>query len=421
MSTKRILLISTCTAAGVLLLGVGAAFSPPVQTWVARNAIASAAPAGASLERVSIGPNRMSLRGLRLEMNGSVLTVPTADARLGVISAVLGRGYLVKSLVAKGWTLDLTRSRAAGSRPAASGAPKAGNSWIDRAIGGLLAAFNVPADLSLERVELEGRVILPDDGGRPVGTATVVVTGGGLAAGREGNFLCTATAALDDAAAPVSSVAVHATLAAIMDESGTFARADMRADATASGRQFPGGIGLSCAASAARNVGRKSYSFSLIRGTEQIAAIDADSPDGSRRMAGSWRLDLGDTDLAPFALGRRLPEFHVAGTGSYDLDSSTGDVHALGKLQAWADRLGILAGGLAALGRVELAADFDVARWGTRCASTALRRAWQGRRPWPPCRRSSPSNSTRRRASSRLPARRATLSEFPSRPFRSPG
>jgi hypothetical protein len=363
------------------MLAAGAAFFPPVQTWVARKALASMAPGGASLDRVSVGLSRMSLIGLRLERDGSVLVVPGADAELGVISAGLGMGYLVKSLVARGWTLDLARSRVAGSPPLAPVSQKARDSWTARTIGGLIAAFNVPANLSLERVELEGKVILPDDGGRPAGTASVVITGGGLAAGRDGNFLCTAVVTLEDPAAPVSSVSVQATLAATMDGSGTFTRSDMRADATASGPQFPGGIGLSCAASAARSARGKTYSFALMRGTERVAAIDAVSPDGSRRLAGSWRLDLKDTDLAPFALGHRLPAFYAAGTGSYELDASTGDVHAMGKIHGSADRLGVVAAGLSALGRVELAADFNVARIGDSLRVDRLETSLSGAAP----------------------------------------
>ncbi len=364
MRASRILLIAAVAAAGLLLLVAVAAFCAPVQTWAARKAIDSIAPPGSSIGRLSVGWSQMTLSDLRLERSGSVLVVPEAEAQLGVFAAVFGRGYLVKSLVAKGWTLDLTLSRAAEAPRPSIVPPGAESSRVARALGGMLAAFNVPAGLSLEAVDLEGRVVLPDQRGRQAGTATVVVTGGGLAAGRDGNFLCVVGASLDDPAAPVSSVAIRATLGATMDRSGTFTRADLRADATARGLKFPEGVGLSCAARAARGTGKISYSFSLIRGTERIASIDAENPDGSNRMEGAWQLDMKDTDLAPFALGRQLPEFHVAGTGTYELDASTGDLHAAGKAQASADRLGLVSPTLAGLGSVEFTADFDVARKG---------------------------------------------------------
>ena len=98
-------------------------------------------------------------------------------------------------------------------------------------MGSLFAAFNVPADLSIDGVDLEGLVIFPDDAGRPMGKARVDVAGGGLAAGRDGRFLCGASATLDDASAPVTAVAVRGALSASMDATGTFTRADIKVDA----------------------------------------------------------------------------------------------------------------------------------------------------------------------------------------------
>ena len=182
MRAKRRLLISLGAIVGVLLLAVGAAFIPPVQTWVARKALSSVAGQGSSLERVSVGLNRVSVRGLRVERNGAVLVVPSADAEIEVISAGFGRGIHVKSVVVKGWTLGLAHPGQGG----APGGSESAGSWVARAVGAVLAAFNVPADLSIDGVDLEGRVILPDEGGHPMGRVRVEIAGGGLAAGATG-------------------------------------------------------------------------------------------------------------------------------------------------------------------------------------------------------------------------------------------
>src|ERR1022692_1731390 len=101
---------------------------------------------------------------------------------------------------------------------------------------------------------------------------------------------------------------------------------------------------------------------------------------GSNRIQ-IWRLDLKDTDLAPFALGRSLPVFDAAGRGSYGVDLATRDVHALGRIRASADRLGVVADGLAALGRVNLAADFDFARVGASLRVDRLETSLSGAMP----------------------------------------
>ncbi|HMD61187.1 MAG TPA: hypothetical protein VKG78_07130 [Opitutaceae bacterium] len=379
MRAKNTLLVGIGALAGVLLLAAGAASSPPVQIWAARRILSSIAGPGATLGRVSVGLNRVSVGGLRFETEGAVLAVPSAEAELGVISAGLGRGVHVKSLVAKGWTMDLARSSRAGAPRAA--APQSRGPRMARALAGMFAAFNLPEDLSVGAVDLEGLVILPDEGGRPMGKARVEIAGGGLAAGRDGRFLCGANASIDDGAAPVSAVALRGRLSASMDAKGTFTRADLRMEATASGRQFPSGIGLSGEVSAERGGGNTSYVLSLDRGNERIASINASGADGSGRFAGAWRLDLKDTDLAPFALGRRLPSFNVTGEGSYDFDVETRDVHSQGKVKASADRLGIVADGLSALGRVDIAADFDFARVGASLRVGRLEASVSGAAP----------------------------------------
>lgn len=357
MRAKRILLPIAVVFVAVLVLAAGAERCPPVQTWIARRALASIAP-GATLERASIDWNGISVWGLRIESEDAILIVPSVKADMGVISAGLGLGLRAQSIEADGWTLDLTHTgvdrmtlRARTETP-----------WVARIFGLAFAAFNIPTRLSLDKADLEGTVILSDEDGRPVGKARVIVSGGGLAPGRDGRFRCTMTAALNDPKAPVSSLVVDGTLTAAMDGSGTFTRSELNMKATATGRQFPNGVGLAGEASAERTGRKVSYSLSLNRGAERIASIDASTADGSRKMSGAWRLDLKDTDLAPFLLGRSLPAFNVVGDGAYDVDAGNGDVHALGKIQASADRLGVVGRDLAPIGAIKLAADFDMAR-----------------------------------------------------------
>ncbi len=381
MRAKRRLLTFAGAAAGVLLLLTAAAFCPPVQTYAARRFLASAAGPGSSLGHLSAGPSRVSLTELRLDWDGAILVVPSAEAELAVLSAGLGRGIHVNRLVAKGWTLDLTRRVPAGSAGAAAGGRRPAVPWGARVAGSLLVAFNVPANLSVDGVDLEGTVIFPDETGRPMGRAQVEAVGGGLATGRTGRFLCSVSAALSDASAPVSALAVRGTLSATMDPSGTFTRADARMEARARGRQFPAGIGLAGEASAARNAGNETYLLSLERGGERIASVDARGADGSRRLSGAWHLALKDTDLVPFALGRSLPKFDVAGGGAFDFDAATRDVPALGTVKASADRLGIVAASLANLSAVNVAADFDFATVGPSLRVDRLEASLSGTKP----------------------------------------
>jgi hypothetical protein len=370
------LLPALAIAAGCVVSAVAVAFVPAFQTWAARRAVAAVAGPGATIERASFGPTHISLRGVRIEMDGAVLSLPSVDAGIALIPALVAKRYHLTSLNARGWTLDLTRARSAAPNAAERGYP-----WLEGVFGGALAVFNVKADVALDGAHLEGDVVFPDEFGRAAARAHVEIEGGGIGVGRDARFLCSGRAQVEDARSPVSAIAASAVLSARMDASGKFSRAELKADATASGRQFPNGISLSGAASAARNGAKESLSVSLVRGSERIVAFEAAAPNSALDMAGSWELNLRDTDLAPFSLGRALPEFYVAGGGSYDFDPSSGDVHAAGKLRASADRLGVVAESLGALGHVDLVADFDVARLGTSLRVARLDTSLSGAAP----------------------------------------
>ncbi len=341
MTAKRIVLVLAGACAAALALACAAALNPAVQTWAARRAIARANGPVVSIERVSVGPGRAYLRGDAGAGDEASLVVPAAEARLAVLPALLGRGFRFTGLSAKGWTLrphGLPRPRRGRRRaadtpgwPAPSAAPSRPSTRARtcRSTGSTL----------------EGDVVFPDEEGGPRGPCTSSSRGAG-SAGARGPLPVPGDRGVNDASAAVSSVGVEAD--AHGDHGGLRRDHAGRPEGGREGQRaaVPGGIGLSCKAWVARDAGRASYSVSLIRGIETVAQFDAASPDGSLKMAGSWRLNLRDTDLAPFALGRSLPTFFADGGGAYEVDPSTGDVRATGKLWATADRLGVVAGGL---------------------------------------------------------------------------
>ena len=259
---KRFRLFAAIVAAVVvlLLLAVGVAFNASFQTWLVRRALARDPQLGVTVERVSAGVRHVELRGLRFENSGAVLTVPLAEAELPVLSAAFGEKISITQLVAKGWTLDLSKAGAgdehgvapvntAGTAPApraGSGAATSppvdtgatGASGPAGAFAGIFSHLRLPFDLMLDGVALEGEVILP----RLRGRAKVSLRGGGVASGREGKFELRADTALADPA--VSSLALHGTLAAAMDTPRSFSRLGARLEAAASGTQFPQGVKL---------------------------------------------------------------------------------------------------------------------------------------------------------------------------------
>jgi len=115
---------------------------------------------------------------------------------------------------------------------------------------------------------------------------------------------------------------------------------------------------------AARGPDGESYTLTLVRGPDRLASLEARFPDATRRLAGHWQLDLRDSDLVPFTLGRPLPAFTATGEGRFDADNAFSAVHAWGALRISAARLGVVVPEWDAAGAVTLAADFDLAHRG---------------------------------------------------------
>ena len=108
------------------------------------------------------------------------------------------RRATIHGLVAKGWKLDLSKAGGLPGQgiPAEGGkAPEAALKATERAsvrgaalaLFGKLASLQLPLDLSLDDVELEGEVVLPcTEGGNPV-TVHITLTGGGMATAMRGH------------------------------------------------------------------------------------------------------------------------------------------------------------------------------------------------------------------------------------------
>lgn len=374
----RPLLLTAGFGVVALLVAAGLAFNSGVQTWAARRVLAGQPQLKAKVGRVAAGFQTVALHDIQLEQNGAVITLPSLAAELSVIDAGLKGKTNLRRLVAKGWRLDLTGYRFPGAVSARSVALAPAAVQVFQ---GVLAQAALPFDLTLDGVELEGDVTLPPSPGLDSGRAHVVLKGGGLGAGREGAFTVTVIVALSGADVPVRSLSVSGRLVATMDTPRTFSRLATQAEAAATGPQFPNGVKLATDLVATRAPGGEGYAIALSDGTRLLAGLKADWPAATRHLTGTWKLDVRDTDLAPFALGRLLPVFALAGEGQLEVETATGEVRVTGKLNAAADGLGVVQPEFAAMGAVRLTAEFDLARRGETLRVERLVAAFAGAQP----------------------------------------
>ena len=372
MKRFRLLFVVAGAVVVLLLMAVAIAFNSSFQTWVVRREIAKHPELRLTVGSVSAGLGRVELRDVRFVQDGAIMTLPALTAGVRVFAAAFDEMLEIKSLVAEGWTLDLTQPAIAnastvsasakavspdrqnvantGATPRVAPATSAAQSFA-----GVFTQLRVPIDLSVDGVRLEGVVILPESRGR----VTVKWTGGGLRTGRDGSFNIAADAALGDEG--VKSVALRAAVIAAMDTPRSFSRLEVSIDASATGKQLPEGASLHADLSAAQSATGETYSASMRAGNQNVITAKAALPRNSAQYEGAWQVNVRDIDVAPFAFGQPLPAFTAVGEGKFAGDARFETVRLAGRLDSTVARLESITDGLAGVGSLKIASEFDLA------------------------------------------------------------
>ena len=382
MKLIRFLLSSLVVAIVLVLVLVLVAIAPPVQTWAAQRALATLPGLHGSLDSLSAGFGGIDVENLDMQAGAAALKLPSLQVRLPITAAVVLKKLQVSSLVARGWTLDLSRvSVPAGAAAPGllAGLPAAAAEQVAGIFRGLLGSWKLPLDGSLDGVELDGDVLLaPASPGAPV-RVHVTVTGGGMSAGHEGNFALEATAEVPGFA--VSSFSTHGRLIVAMDSPRSVSRIEMKADLSDQVGPAQPTAGLSLEVSAARGVSEQTCTVTLDSGGRHIATLVSRYPEATRRLAGTWNVDLRDAEIGTLVRHRPLPSFAASGGGQFDFDTGFKRMHALGSLKVAVRRLGALAPQLDHVGAVMLETHFDLSRSGRTNRFEHLDFALAGARP----------------------------------------
>lgn len=369
MKIVRFILILAGLAIGAAGLLVLVAIAPVVQTWVAQHELAGGAEVKGTIDSLSAGFGELNIEGLRLESSGNVLTLPTFQAKFPVTEAIWRRRVRVRSLVADGWTLDL--SHASGDIAAPRDAALV--------IASLIRPWNLPFDLSLDDLEMEGDVITPAGESGVPGRMHLRITGGGLAGGREGTFMVETTG--DIPGAPTSSLSAHGTLAITMETPRAFSRIRLSGGISGLGNASLGDLKLTATADIAAGAGEETFGVDLARGERRLASVSTHLPTEKGRIEGTWRADLLDSDFSPFAPDLSLPSVAAQGSGTFESDTAFSTVHVAGGLSAVVGKLGSMAPQLERVGRLGVTARFDLVHSGQSAHFASLGIKLAGSRP----------------------------------------
>ena len=347
-------------------LAVALSLTPTVQTLVAQSMLARQPGLRSSLGSVSASFGEAEVDDLRLQYDGTVLVAPLLTAKMPVTSAVLHRDIRIQRLVAKGWTLDLSRReqlRNAAAADVAAGGAAAEKLELVRSLGAILGLWALPAGISVEEIELDGHVLLPASGDLPPVRLHIVAKGGALAVGRECALEVTADAVLRGTTLPVDGAAFRGRMAMLFDAEGRLARVGLKGDMQAEGRatRLPS---LALDLAAEQRADGVACTLAVAQNTRPLASVSAQFPGAGGPVRGTWKIDFVSEDLAPFLGRRAAPTVAAAGEGTFAATSGISHVQVAGTLNVVAAHLGVLKPELERLGAVTLDAGFDLTRDG---------------------------------------------------------
>lgn len=333
-----------------VVLVIGLLFLPAVQTFVVKRALASKPEIKAQVDEVAVGMGGATLRGLRYEQPGVLVTAPSFEADLPLMD-LAGQKIDLTRLVAHDVVIDLDPAASA-AHAAANPPPPAASPAPSTPFAGLLKSLALPASLRAGGVDLAG--IIRVAGANPV-NAAFTLKGGGLAPGAEGAFTLTLSATASQGKV-ISELLLRPTLGA----DGQLSALSAVLDATAESAALAAPAKLRTELSITRAGEGETYQLRVASANAVAPLVELSSSwaPGTSVQPGRWKLALTDADLAPFVLGRALPSFSLKGDG--EVTATAPDRFRLGgQIKLAADSLERVAGA-PALGPVNADLRFGV-------------------------------------------------------------
>ena len=353
----KVLKISALILAGlivaVLLIG-SLAFLPAVQTWAVRKALARQPGLTLEVGRVAAGFSSAEIGDLHIVKDGLVVTARNVSARYSAWDYLRHKRINVDDVAVQGLTVDARHYAPAASAPATAPA-----TTVAAPFGGGLSLAQLPLDVRVARLAVEGRALLP--GERAV---VFTVNGGGIESGQRGRleWKIDFTDSQKDAALralhTTGTLVLHLTADRRIDE------VEIENSAAAEGPNLPTDrVRLEAKAEQSAAGANETYTarVSLVRQDkiEPLLNAHVEFLQASREFAGTWDLAVRSEQVAALLAGLGLPEVAVNGAGKFTFKPDTNAVAASGELTGRVSGLEKLNAQLATVGPLQLHAAFD--------------------------------------------------------------
>lgn len=404
MKFPRGLLVVLALAAALVAILVVAGFVPAVQRWVVLKAVASRTGVQLDVDRLVVRAGSLKVHNLRYDQKGVRIAVADAAADFSLWEIIAHRRAIVRDARITGLKVDITNAAlpvaaesgtgarliapvpvAVPTTPGTTGMAGQRRASPEPIFDGIIKHLHLPMALVLDACRVDGEVVFLPMAGRSPIHVRFDLNGSNLGPGQEAKFSFDAVVQNADAQAPVDTVETEGTVSAAVDAQSMLERVGIHLHALASGPQLSAPARLQAGIMLARtSVGETGTLIlnSLEAGAERrLLDVKLNYTAGSARLAGSWQVQVGKRQMAPFVLGARLPEFSVAGEGQFELDSITRDVRLAGRLAADVEQVGFIDDRLREMGKLGATGTFDMDFDGNRLRVSELVAKVSGRKP----------------------------------------
>jgi hypothetical protein len=346
----------------LVLLLVGAAFVPAVQTWAVRKAVSGQPGLKLEVSRVSAGLSSTEISDLRFVQDGLVVTARRVFASYSVWDYLAHKQVNIGQVAIQNLDVDTRQMAATSVAPAAQPSVKASAPAPQApAFLGIFHLARLPLDVRLASLAADGRAELP--GGR---TVEFTLKGGGIASGQSGQLSWKIDYADPAKEVPVRALHANGSVSLRITADRRIDLIELENTAAAEGPQLPAeGVRLELKAEQAVPDGDETYTtrLSLLRNasTEPVFNSRIVYVASAHRLDGTWDVAVRSEQLTALLAGLGLPEASVDGAGKFSFQPDTTAVVANGELNARVAGLERLGAQFQAIGPLQLHAAYDCA------------------------------------------------------------
>lgn len=352
MNRLKITLFVVGGLAAVLLIAAILAFTPAVQTWAVRRALNGQPGFTAEIGRVSAGLGSAELRDVRIVQNGTVIVAKEITATYSATDYLFGHRIHVQRVAAHGLEVDARK-------PAVKSVASNPGTAALAPFAGILNSVRLPGEIRLGSLDVDAKVLLPDEQ-----TATLTLQGGGVAPGELATIKWTATFADPRKGAALAAAQAAGEMKVRTTVDLRIDALEVTGDASMTGPSLPTDrlkLELKLAQPSANAGETIAARISLVRGVaiEPLFNTDVAYAAGKPVLNGTWKLTVRSDQLAAVLAGFGLPEVALAGGGNFSFNVDSGAATATGALDGKISKLGKISAELAGIGSLQVHAAFD--------------------------------------------------------------